>query len=60
MKAKVLNIRPVEVEPLIYLASGTPVSENPMSAFAILKILDPELIPYEQKFSNYFLQKQHY
>jgi SNF2 family DNA or RNA helicase len=54
-KARGVNKKPSR----IYLATGTPVSESPLDAWAVFHYIDPSQLPKTySKFENYFTVKQ--
>ena len=56
MKGAIRAVRPLS-SPRVLLLSGTPVSESPLNAYSVLKILDPDRIPGRTRFENHFIQK---
>lgn len=59
MKAKVVAIRPIKrIRPRVIALTGTPVSESPLNAYSILRLLAPELITSKAKFTSVFVDHQ--
>ncbi len=44
--------------PRCILLTGTPVSESPMNAYSVLKVLSRDRLPHITKFENHFVIKQ--
>jgi SNF2 family DNA or RNA helicase len=44
--------------PRVLLMTGTPVSESPLNAYAVLKVIGYERLPHISRFENYFTIKQ--
>ena len=59
MKVKILSIKPAKNPKARFIAlTGTPVTESPLNAYSLARLIQPELACSKQKFDAFFVETE--